>query len=72
MDEPTQMQLHDLAALRRCCDDGVAYLDRLLASTPPLPTIDLTRLQFHRARLVKASVAAGEIAQRIRDDAGGR
>ena len=71
MDEPTRMQLHDLAALRRCCDDGVAYLDRLLASPQTLSTADLTRLRFHRARLEKASVAAGDITHRIRDDAGG-
>lgn len=71
MDEPTQMQLHDLTALRRCCDDGLAYLDRLIASTPSLPRRDLTRLREHRLQLGKISVSADQVAQRIRDAAGG-
>ncbi len=70
MDEPTRMQLHDLAALRRCCGDGLAYLDRLIASKPALPTRDLKTLRQHRDLLGYTSLAADRIAQRIRDDAG--
>lgn len=72
MDEPTRMQLHDLAALRRCCDDGLAYLDRLIAAKPALPRRDLTALREHRLRLGKISVSADQMAQSIREAAGGQ
>lgn len=67
MDEKTQLKLHDLAAVRRCCDDARAYLDRLMTSTPPLPAGDLQILRTHIERLGHASLAADLMAQRIRD-----
>lgn len=67
MDEPKRMTLHDLAAVRRCCDDAQAYLDRLLAGTPPLPARDLASLRVQRERLGQAAVAVERMAQRLRD-----
>lgn len=67
MDEARQMQLHDLAAVRRCCDDALLYLDRLLASTPPLPGREARQLRGQRERIGQAVVAVDRVAQRLRD-----
>lgn len=68
MDEATRMQLHDLAAIRRCCDDALLYAARLAAAQPPLPQAERTVLcELHIPRLRMAREDAALMARRLRD-----